>query len=39
MKYNYAVKVNGVWYAPNTEIPEPKKKATAPEKEKSADKK
>jgi hypothetical protein len=22
MKYGYAVKVNGVWYQPNTEIPE-----------------
>ena len=22
MKYNYAVKVNGEWYPPNTEIPD-----------------
>lgn len=22
MKYGYAVKVNGVWYQPNTEIPD-----------------
>lgn len=27
MKYGYAVKVNGVWYQPNTEIPEPEKSA------------
>lgn len=24
MKYTYAVKVNGTWYQPNTEIPEKK---------------
>lgn len=30
MKYSYAVKVNGKWYPPNTEIPE--NKAKKPEK-------
>ena len=27
MKYGYRVKANGVWYEPNTEIPEPVKKS------------